>query len=316
LFTQDEKTFLDWLTDHNQMPSPFERELTSSQMRKFQELAARCQEEIHADDPLEEKPETPPKAAKVPMDPRPASENGSLNQHIVAHETRKSVVGNVQQRLEGAQKVIDKVSTEAYWLVWYYIPIQLDPEGLNPSRTFRRLGFRFDGSCWIMPESSLNSPAFKEVLAMWDEWKAPTDGRPGMDYCYIKQDSAYQNMLRDRALLYLERTVMDAHTSLITSIDSASKSYDTAMKLAEEAGDNLRSREGKKKVDKLLSRRISHVKGALKEVREKLTAAIECAVLFDQSMAIQDLLRGLREVIASGDQGLKVLQEARELHNG
>jgi hypothetical protein len=78
------------------------------------------------------------------------------------------------------------------------------------------------------------------------------------------------------------------HQSLIATMITAQEQYET--RLAEEA-------MTPKQLEKATSYRNFRMKQALKVAGEHLNAALECAMLFDETENLQDCFQGLRDAI-------------------
>ncbi len=151
----------------------------------------------------------------------------------------------------------------------------------NPSGLLRRFSYRFNLSCWIMPEGRIPY----DLLAAWDT--------ADINYRTYKLDKGETDKVKEDAKKAIDAETRRIHASLIESIGDAQAIYDAAIAEVQDlqTGDATQARLMKAREDK--------VRAALKRAGEGLNAAVECAQVFDQTENVKDAIEGLRLAIAS-----------------
>lgn len=291
-FSQEEKELFDLLTEGE---SPKEMNLSPSDMRGFLTAAERAGKVSPLQDSNTEEAST-------------AREDQSLAKRVVDRETRKATrfcsgnqVDDVERKIKGMQEVIEVVSTEDYYLFWYYInSLSKLP---NPSHLLWGLGFfRFDGSCWIGPKKKV--PALADITNEWDQYKETTltNGKVEVDYCIIRQPSEYREMFKQRARKALDEEIRRVHTSLIDCIANADE---TLKKVLEKEGVTWNQER------KAESIRDSAIRARIRKAQEELKNCINCALSFDEMERVSDLIAALRAAINSQKESFNAAMMAK-----
>lgn len=148
----------------------------------------------------------------------------------------------------------------------------------NPSKILRKIGFRANLSCWVIPLSFIP----EDLLELY---KANQ-----INYWIVKFDESEEAKIRARAKVELEKEVSRIHGSLIKQIASADELLKKVME--QETVTEIQQSGVKTKRNQKISM-------AIKNSSEALDDAIKCATLFDEDMNMQHLFDGLRVVIES-----------------
>ena len=148
----------------------------------------------------------------------------------------------------------------------------------NPSKILRKIGFRANLSCWVIPLSFIP----EDLLDLYKT--------NGINYWIVKFDESEESKIRSRAKVELEKEVGRIHGSLIKQVASADKLLN-----------KLLEKENVTEVEQNTTKTKRHqrISIALKSSSEALDDAIKCATLFDEDMNMQHLFDGLRSVIES-----------------
>lgn len=190
---------------------------------------------------------------------------------------------SIDRMVNAAKKLNEKIS-----MLIYDIPVVKNGDCPNPSHILWHYGFRLNDSCWVLPESSLNSPRVQKLLEHWKHHNISTYIIP-----YAAEALA---QIRAIANEKIREEIVRAHTSLITRIASADARLVEAIKALEE-----KEKEGQevtaKDREKVDAYRDNTVRSIIRTASEHLEASIHCAERFDESENVEDLIAGLRQAI-------------------
>lgn len=192
----------------------------------------------------------------------------------------------------------DTLADQDLYIFWYYIPAELsEREVENPSAMLWRYGFRFDGSCWIMPEKSMKSEAITSLLAYW-KTVPPVEVRgKGMVGVRTHLTRVHPDDMEDMVAMAKDRLseeIRRVHQSVIERIASAGATLEKAIAECE----NEQNRRVKAKAeDKAQAVRDNAVRAILRKASEAMLNCVACAQAFDETESAKDLLSALRSVI-------------------
>lgn len=192
----------------------------------------------------------------------------------------------------------DTLEGQDLYIFWYYIPAELsETEVDNPSDMLWRYGFRFDGSCWIMPEKGMKSEYVQGLLSYWKtvppvevKGKGLVGVRTHLTRVHPEDMADMVAMAKDQLATEIRRV----HASVINRIAKAGTTLEKA--IAEcETEQNRRVKA--KAEDKAQSVRDNAVRAILKKASESMLNCVACAQAFDETENAKDLLAALRQVI-------------------
>ena len=194
-------------------------------------------------------------------------------------------------------KTPKKSRNKSYVFFAYYIRAGF--EFPNPSPILRHFALRFDGSVWFMPEAMTLLPECEQLINDMNSHKKK-DVR-----CRIfRFDPAEREELQKYAREAMEAEIARIQAQLIENLDDAQKAYDEAMEA-------ITANDGEKTQYNITVAREKKMKRSLKSAGELLNAAIDCAMVFDETDNVQSLLDGLRKAIQSRNKSFDKLIEAR-----
>lgn len=203
----------------------------------------------------------------------------------------------IERTVKNLQRTVEIASSERLYTVSYDIPDR-SPVG-NPSWLFWRLGLaRFQLSCWLAHESTIQSPAFLAWVRQAEQHGCEVD-------IYVQHDECRERQLA-KAKRNLDTAIREAHTSLITSIGNA----DDALVAAKEEADKLQSLGG---MDEATKKRDLAVRGAINTAAKRLDSVIAAAQKFDDTEDVATLLEALREAIKSQAEAFNAAAVAKRI---
>lgn len=185
----------------------------------------------------------------------------------------------------------------------YYIPTVLSDRVDNPSRIFRRHGFRLDGSNWVFTAKGLEAKPVQKVIREWETmtplkgvgvpWDSSVAGKPidiRVRYWVIKYTRDQLAQMRDMAQTQLADELQKTHRSLIERIDSAAKDLETAR--AELPADATQWDRAK-----LESANSGRIRATVTEACERFTMCLKGAEIFDDTGSLDALFGAVRDAI-------------------
>jgi hypothetical protein len=248
-----------------------------------------------------------PKPAKAAPVKAPLPSHGAqAAQHATARAAKHAVTALVDKQIAGADQEethVRRLSKVADTLgdvfqVNYYIPSALDDEVSNPSRVFRRHGFRLDGSNWVFPVEGLEHPAVREVFAEWDamvpkEEESGVGGfvtRTKVRYWVIKYTKEQLSQMRELAQSQLADELQKTHRSLLARIESASNDLRAAQ-------DALPDDATERDRDRLESGYNGRLRATIQEACERFEMCLKGAEIFDDTGSLDALFGAVRDAI-------------------
>lgn len=252
--------------------------------------------------------------------PMVAGKAESVERQTLAHHASRSLplfsgesrsdeqkVDRAMARIQGMEKLAGKLN-EPHYVFTYDIDDDKKAKNPNPSHAMwmhdeskvdRRgrpqkwrfpgmwaFGFRYQLSCWIVPQSSLDSPKMQRIREHWE--------RNGIESRAIRQHDSELANIREFAAVALRKELITLHTSLIEGIASADAIM--AEKIAE-LGKEGKPLATEANVTGLRAVRDNKVRARLKKSAEQLQAAIACAEAYDAMERTHDLRDGLKHAI-------------------
>jgi hypothetical protein len=186
----------------------------------------------------------------------------------------------------------------------YYIPSALSDEVDNPSRIFRRHGFRLDGSNWVFPEEGLVHKDVQAVMREWDAvkkegvvsaWELTHAGQLveiRVRYWVVKYTREQLAAMREAAQTQLADELIRTHTSLIKRIDDAAKRLEEAQAaLAEDAAATDSDKA------KAVYSHTGCLRATVNEACERFAMCLKGAELFDDTGSLDSLFGAVRDAI-------------------
>lgn len=207
-----------------------------------------------------------------------------------------------EQRIDGLQKTLASVG-EQYYMLIYDIPEVRNPDCPNPSSTLWNYGFRLNLSCWVLPESSLNSARVQELLTLWAQY-------PDVIVHVIPYAERAMAQIRKIARDNLTQEIVRVHTALIKRIGNASDKLNEARQALQQ-----RENEGQQVTasdyERAETLAIASYRNTLSMATKALAYSLECAKLFDETESVGPLLEGLRSAIACERESLNTFLSVR-----
>jgi hypothetical protein len=278
-FTEEEMDLIRKLTEDRE--SPYVDNLSNKDMLAFKKIHDRVQEYLKSQGKGSNTADDQP--------PNPIREDQGLTPRIVNREIRKNVsfADDAETRINGHRKVVEE-SGNSYFLLWYYINSLSSLQ--NPSSVLWNHGFRFDGSCWVIPESHIQHWQIKEFTDEWDSRRKNVlpNGKVEVDYCIIRQPDEYKSMFRSRAQKALDAEIRRAHQSFIDCCNKVAKELQEI-----EAQEDL----SKKARERAEAKQDNTERARIREARKELEYCLQCALAFDMTESVSDLISGLRAAI-------------------
>lgn len=202
-----------------------------------------------------------------------------------------------EARIHKAEMGLAKVLKEDLHMLIYDIPTEMNSECPNPSPWLWRYGARINLSCWILPESSLNSLRVKKELALWE--------RNHIEVHIIYQSKESQQKIREIAADKLAKEIARAHGSLIQRIDNADQTLKQALAQAEQ--------EQSMSASDLTKKRDLAVRAIINTAAKSLSDCIACAEQFDLTGQVQDLLDALKKVTAAQAEAFNAVAKLKHI---
>lgn len=197
----------------------------------------------------------------------------------------------------------------------YYIPKRLAKKvGQKHIAVFRRHGFRFDGSNWVMTERGLDHPEVKEIFARWDSY-APIDeestlegfqSRNRVRHWKIEYTKGQLAEMREEAIDQLASSLQATHRRLIKGIDKASKTLGKAREA-------LKDDATEKERDKPFNDYCTALREKLKVACERFEMCLRGAEIFDDSGSLDSLFEAARLSIATRAESINLLLKMRAM---
>jgi hypothetical protein len=182
----------------------------------------------------------------------------------------------------------------------YYIPSSLAKECPNPSWLLWHFGFRFDLSGWFLPRAALETRVIKKLLAHWQQYPCTSlQAADGVECTILRQHPDEAEHIRQIAQSRLEARIREIHTSLINGIDSADKRLQEAQTALQQANEGLQVGDMSREEVLLQTKRDGEIRQSIRNADRDLNAAISCAMIFDETETISDLLNALRNTVRS-----------------
>lgn len=183
-----------------------------------------------------------------------------------------------------------------YMQLIYDIP-KWDGAFPNPSNHLRWFAYRVNLSCWTMPVARFPH----ELLARFDKYNEECENpRYRVHYEIFPYHNMAEEDIKESAKTALEKEAANIHGQLILSLDRATKAFDKAMEESEVLGHVSQKDRERNTIKK--EKRMSL---ALKRAKVALDAAMQAAETFDQTMDVQELLKGLSETIKAQEEAYK-----------
>ncbi len=196
------------------------------------------------------------------------------------------------------QRVAEVLRGDVYQ-VNYYIPTSLNVE--NPSKIFRRHGFRLDGSNWVFPQKGLESKAVQQVLKEWDGLVPVNEQStlPGFSskttvrYWVIKYTNEQLSAMRELAQSQLADELQKTHRSLIERIDSASQRLKEVQEATEIDGKTVTAKD-RDKADNTYN---GAMRSIVQEACERFEMCLKGAEIFDETGDLNALFGAVQDAI-------------------
>ncbi len=267
-------------------------------------------------------PATPPPVVAAPPAPVSAQTAAAVEATSKSAAHAVNVIAASRTHCNGDEKKIRGLARAAEMLrgdvyqVNYYIPASLNSEVENPSRVFRRYGFRLDGSNWVFPQHGLESRQVQKVLKdfdaiiagyppvdelptdddydpLIDEDEEPSDegGDGELDYWVVKYTAEQLAQMRESVHRRLAAELRKTHRSLIKRIDAAAQ-------YLSQAQDELPPEATAKDREAIDGRYNARIRSTITEACERFQMCLLGAEIFDDTGSLDALFEARREAIA------------------
>lgn len=264
-------------------------ELSFPEMKLFLQMAKRVDGEkvVEPVKPLEsEKPKIHPLPAQKLVLPSSEAKATEAKLAVITANARQSQqngqgLDQMERNIDSLQKLC-KEASDGYSALFYDIPSDLQKECPNPSNVLWRISFRFNLSCWILPNKNREHQVLQDLLSHWKAF-------PSVKAYVKKWDQEENESIREIAKERLAEQLRELHTSLLKNIDSA----DSRLREALEAA------KTEKEQQLVSARRENEIRAILRKSSENLDQSIECASIFDESGSTTHLVQALRLALRS-----------------